>query len=97
MEERPVRPDLHIVDNARFEIRVDGTGNVFSGSGLGKESGEPVLSCFRDTFLDTAVRLTVSRELAAIMKETREDTHTQTMLESVKFPFCVITFTRSDE
>jgi len=67
MEERPVRADLDIVDNARLEIRVDGTRDVFSALGLGKESRETVLSsfCVR-AFLETAVGLCVSGALAMI-------------------------------
>jgi hypothetical protein len=75
MEERPVRADLHIFDNARFEVHVDRTGDVLSGSGLRKEGGETVLSRFCGAFLNAAVRLSVSG-LAAIMRETRDDTHT---------------------
>lgn len=37
MEERLVRANLHIIDNAWFEVHVDGTRDVFSSSGLGKE------------------------------------------------------------
>ena len=87
MEERPVWADLHIFDDAWFEIHIDRTGDVLSSSGFGKESGKTVLSNFCDTFLNTAVGLSVSSELAAILRETRENTHTQTMLKGVKFPF----------
>lgn len=71
MEERPVRADLHVVDNTRLEIHVDRTGNVLSGSGLGKESGETVLSSFYNAFLNTTVGLSVRSGLAVIMRETR--------------------------
>lgn len=76
MEERPVWADLHIVDNARLEIRIDGTRDVFSGSGLRKESRKTVLSGFRGTLLNTTVGLSVSSILATMMKGTHEDTHT---------------------
>jgi len=71
VEKRPVRADLHVVDNTRLEIHVDRTGNVLSGSGLGKESCETILSSFCDAFLDTTVGLSVSNGLAVIMRETR--------------------------
>ena len=65
MEERPVRADLHIVDNARLKIRVDGARDVFSASGLGKECRETVLSGFcARAFLKAAVGLYVSGALA---------------------------------
>jgi len=34
VEERPVRTGLDIIDDARLEIHVDGTRDVFSGSSL---------------------------------------------------------------
>ena len=69
VEEGPVGADLHVVDNARLEICVDRTGDVFSGAGLGKESRETVLSSFGGAFLNTAVGLCVNSTLATIMKE----------------------------
>ena len=44
MEERSVRADLHVVDNARLKVHIDRTRDVFSSCGLGKESRKPVLS-----------------------------------------------------
>ena len=67
MEEIPVRAGLDIVDNARLEIRIDGTRDVFSATGLGKESRETVLSGFSGAFLKTAVGLCVNDASAAIM------------------------------
>ena len=68
MEERPVRADLDIVDNTRLEIRIDGTRDVFSATGLGKESREAVLSGFcARAFLKAAVGLCVSGALAMII------------------------------
>jgi hypothetical protein len=69
VEERPVRTSLDIIDDARLEIHVDGTRDVFSGAGLGKESCETVLSGFSGTFLKTAVGLWVSSALDAIIEE----------------------------
>ena len=68
MEERPVRADLHVVDNARLKIRIDGTRDVFSASGLGKESREAILSGFcARAFLKAAVGLCVSGALATMI------------------------------
>lgn len=68
MEERPVRSDLDIVYNARLKIRIDGTRDVFSASGLGKESRETVLSGFcARAFLKAAVGLCVSGALAMMI------------------------------
>lgn len=75
MEERPVRTSLDIIDNARLEVHVDGTRDVFSGSGLGKESRETVLSRFCGAFLNAAVGLFISSTLAGIMNETHEGAH----------------------
>jgi len=76
MKERPVWADLHIIDDARLEVYVDRTRDVFSCSGFRKESRKTVLSRFCSAFLDTTVGLCVSGSLAAIMKETHEGTHT---------------------
>jgi len=68
MEERPVRADLHVVDNARLEIRIDGTRDVFSATGLGKESREAVLSGFcARAFVEATVGLCVSGALAMMI------------------------------
>ena len=67
MEQRPVWADLHVIDDARLEIRIDRTWDVFSGTSLGKESREAVLSGFRGgAFKKTAVGLHVSSALAMI-------------------------------
>lgn len=64
MEERPVGTGLHIIDNARLEVHVDGTRDVFSRSCLGKERRETVLLGFWGALLNTAVGLYVSDTLA---------------------------------
>lgn len=84
MEQRPVWADLHIIDNARFEVYVDRTRDVFSCSGFGKESRKTVLSRFCGAFLDTAVGL---RRISRNNERKHKGTHAQPMLEGVKFPF----------
>ena len=69
MEKGPVRAGLHIVDNARLEVHIDGTRDVFSSSGLGKESCKTVLPGFCGAFLNAAVGLWVSSASAVITKE----------------------------
>jgi hypothetical protein len=76
VEERPVGTGLHVVDNARLEVHIDGARDVFSTSGLRKEGRETVLFAFCSAWLNTAVGLHVNDTLAA---DTKEHTRTRTL------------------
>ena len=44
MEELPIRSSPHFIYNGGFQVEEDGTGNVFSGSGLAEEGVERVVT-----------------------------------------------------
>jgi hypothetical protein len=59
VEERPVKANFHIFDSTGLKIHIQGSWNMFSSTGLRKESSETMVSglCCR-IFLETTIRLT---------------------------------------
>ena len=83
VEETPVYATPNLIDDVRFEIDVEGARNVFARRGLREEGTETVV--VGRVIDETTVGL--DRGDQTLLGPQSDDTHAQTMLDSVELPW----------